>query len=184
MRLDDLHYGKEPVGKSGERSGTIAEGNDLQLVTFTVGSEVFAVDILVVQEINRMMRITEVPQSPSWVEGVVNLRGQIIPVVDLRRRLGLPRAEYGPASRIVVVEANTRTIGFIVDRVNEVVRISHSCVDAAPGVVAPVVSQYIAGIAKLKDRLLILLDLDKLLSGDELRDSDRAQVTESEERTS
>jgi purine-binding chemotaxis protein CheW len=89
--------------------------------------------------------------------------------VDLRRRLGLPTTEYGTMSRIVVVEVNERTIGFTVDRVNEVLRISSGIVDAAPGVVTRVDSQFIAGIGKLEDRLVILLDLDKLLSVDELR---------------
>jgi len=149
------------------------DGNELQLVTFEVGSEEFAVDILVVQEINRMMWITDVPQSPDCVEGVINLRGKIIPVVDLRRRLGLPEAEYGAMSRIVVVEVGGRTIGFTVDRVNEVLRISSSIVDAAPGVVTRVDSQFIAGIGKLEDRLVILLDLEKLLSPEELRGIER-----------
>lgn len=151
-----------------------ADSDELQLVTFEVGTEEFAVDILVVQEINRMMRITEVPRSPACVEGVINLRGQIIPVVDLRQRLGLATTEYGPMSRIVVVEVNDRTIGFTVDRVNEVLRISSAIVDAAPGVVTRVDSQFIAGIGKLEDRLVILLDLDKLLSVDELRGIEQA----------
>ena len=158
---------------SNEQTKAFTDGDELQLVTFEVGSEEFAVNILVVQEINRMMRITEVPQSPTCVEGVINLRGQIIPVVDLRQRLGLPTTEYGSMSRIVVVEVSGRTIGFTVDRVNEVLRISSSIVDAAPGVVTKVDSQFIAGIGKLEDRLVILLDLDKLLSVDELRGIDR-----------
>ena len=158
---------------STSQNKNFVDGDELQLVTFEVGSEEFAVNILVVQEINRMMRITEVPQSPECVEGVINLRGQIIPVVDLRMRMGLPTTEYGSASRIIVVEVSDRTIGFTVDRVNEVLRISSGIVDAAPGVATRIDSQYIAGIGKLEDRLVILLDLDRLLSVDELRGIDR-----------
>ncbi len=134
----------------------------LQLVTFEVAGEEFAVDILRVQEINRMMALTRVPQSPPEVEGVINLRGKIIPVADLRKRFGLPAAERSEASRIVVVELQGRTLGFIVDKVNEVLRISSSIVEPAPTMVCSIDSDFIAGVGKLEDRLLILLDLCKL----------------------
>lgn len=148
-------------------AGQASGGSDqLQLVTFGLGSEEFAVDILKVQEINRMMSLTRVPQSPPEVEGVINLRGKIIPVVDLRRRFGMQATEKSEQSRIVVVEVHNRTIGFIVDRVSEVLRISSKIVEPAPSMVCSVESDFIAGVGKLDDRLLILLDLGKLFSSE------------------
>ncbi len=94
---------------------------ELQLVTFEVGNEEFAIDILSVREINRLMELTRVPQSPPDVEGVINLRGRIIPVIDLRRRFGLGEAKRDDKTRIVVVEVNKRVLGFLVDRDNAVV---------------------------------------------------------------
>ena len=136
----------------------------LQLVTFDVASEEFAVEILAVQEINRMMELTRVPQSPPEVEGVINLRGKIIPVMDLRKRFNLPAADRNEQNRIVVIEVHGRVIGFIVDRVHEVLRVDSSIVEPAPAMVSSIDSNFIAGVGKLEDRLLILLDLDKLFS--------------------
>jgi purine-binding chemotaxis protein CheW len=138
-------------------------GETLQLVSFCVNDEHYAVDILRVQEINRMMNITQVPESPAGVEGVINLRGRIIPIMDLRVRFGMPAAERTEESRIVVVEAAGATVGFIVDRVHEVLRISSSTVDPAPTLSSSGNSRYIQGVAKLEDHLVILLDLDSLL---------------------
>lgn len=149
---------------------TVDTGGDerLQLVTFGVGGEEFAVEILAVQEINRMLELTRVPQSPPEVEGVINLRGRIIPVIDLRRRFGLSDGERNDHNRIIVVEVDGRVLGFIVDRVHEVLRIKRSIVDAAPTMATSVESDFIAGVGKLEDRLLILLDLEKLFSACEL----------------
>lgn len=137
-------------------------GVQLQLVTFEVSGEEFAVDILSVQEINRMMELTRVPQSPPEVEGVINLRGRIIPVIDLRKRFGMAAAERNDSNRIIVVEVHGRVIGFIVDRVHEVLRIDGGIVEPAPAMVCSIDSEFIAGVGKLQDRLLILLDINKL----------------------
>lgn len=148
-------------GTQGVTSNATGE-QQLQLVTFGLADEEFAVDILAVQEINRMMALTRVPQSPPEVEGVINLRGKIIPVIDLRKRFGLERVQQSEQSRIVVVEVHGRVLGFIVDRVSEVLRISSKIVEPAPQMVCSVDSDFIAGVGKLQDRLLILLDLGKL----------------------
>lgn len=140
----------------------------LQLVTFVVGTEEFAVPILSVQEINRMMQITRVPQSPPFVEGVINLRGKIIPVVDLRKRFGMAVEVNSADNRIIVVEVGGRVIGFTVDRVNEVLRIQSSIVEPPPSMVCGIDSEYVQGVGKLEDRLLILLDLGRLFSAGEL----------------
>ena len=141
-----------------------AGSDQLQLVTFDVAGEEFAVDILAVREINRMMTLTRVPNSPPEVEGVINLRGKIIPVIDLRRRFGLTQSDHSQDSRIVVVEVNERVVGFIVDRVHEVLRIQKSIVEPAPEMVCSIDSDFIAGVGKLEDRLVILLDVAKLFA--------------------
>jgi purine-binding chemotaxis protein CheW len=139
----------------------------LQLVSFHIGDEEFGVNILKVQEIIRMMQITKVPNLPEYAEGIVNLRGRVIPVIDLRIRLGMAKKEHGGSTRIIVVELNSKTIGFIVDSVNEVLRIPKNITEAPPELVAGINSEYITAIGKLEDRLLILLDLDKVLSEEE-----------------
>lgn len=149
-----------------ETRPTNTTSEQLQLVTFEVASEEFAVDILAVQEINRMMALTRVPQCPPDVEGVINLRGKIIPVLDLRKRFGFPPLERNEANRIVVVEVKGKVLGFIVDRVHEVLRISSDIVEPAPAMVCSIDSEFIAGVGKLQDRLIILLDLVKLFAAE------------------
>ena len=136
----------------------------LQLVTFSTGDEEFGVDIVRVQEIIRTMAITKVPKAPEFVEGVINLRGKVIPIIDLRRRFGLQPKTHDKHTRIIVIEINTMIVGFVVDSVSEVLRIPASTVEPPPPVVAGLESEYISGVGKLEDRLLILLDLDRLLS--------------------
>ncbi len=144
----------------------------LQLVSFVVGAEEYAIPILAVQEINRMMAITRVPQSPPFVEGVINLRGKVIPVVDLRKRFGMPINENTGDERIIVVEVQganeARVLGFIVDRVNRVLRIGSEIVEPAPAMACGADSEYVLGVGKLEEGLLILLSLDKLFSASEL----------------
>jgi purine-binding chemotaxis protein CheW len=153
----------------------IAADDLLQLVSFNIGEEEFGVDILRVQEINRMVDITRVPNAPDYVVGVINLRGKVIPIIDLRRRLGMPTREYGKDTRIVVLEIDGKVIGFIVDSVNEVLRIDKNITEPPPPMVSGIDSEYITAIGKLEDRLLILLDLNRILSGkekDELKELD------------
>jgi purine-binding chemotaxis protein CheW len=142
----------------------------LQLVTFHVDEEEFGVGILDVREINRMMEITRVPHAPAFVEGVVNLRGQVIPVVDLRKRFCLGGVERDKNTRIVVVELEETVVGFLVDSVSEVLRVPMSIVEPPPPIVGSIESEYIEGVVKLEDRLLILLDLRRLLSRGEAQE--------------
>ena len=141
----------------------------LQLVTFSIGEEEFGVDILKVQEIIRTMEITKVPRAPEFVEGVINLRGKVIPIIDLRRRFGLQARGHDKDTRIIVIELNSMIVGFVVDSVSEVLRIPASTVEPPPPVVAGLESEYISGVGKLEDRLLILLDLDMLLSHEDMQ---------------
>lgn len=138
-----------------------------QLVVFGLGDEVYGVDISRVQEIIRMQDITQVPGAPHFVEGVINLRGRIIPVIDLRRRFGLHDVQAGASSRIVVVETEGHVIGMIVDAVSEVLRVSTTCIEPPSPLLTGIDSEYIRGIAKLEERLIILLQLDKVLTGDQ-----------------
>lgn len=140
----------------------------IQLVTFRIGEEEFGVDILKVQEIIRMMPITKVPNAPSFVEGVINLRGKVIPVIDMRRRFGMEGAVHDSQTRIKVMDLQGQVVGFVVDAVREVLRIKESTIEPPPPIVAGVGSEYMRGVGKLDDRLLILLDLDNLLSEEEL----------------
>ncbi len=138
----------------------------LQLVSFNIGEEEFGVDILKVQEINRMLEVTRVPNAPEYVDGVINLRGKVIPIIDLRRRFGLERKEHDKNTRIVVVELNGKVVGFVVDAVQEVLRIHKSVTEPPPPIVAGIEAEYITAVGKLEDRLLILLDLEKVLSNE------------------
>jgi purine-binding chemotaxis protein CheW len=139
----------------------------LQLVSFNIGEEEFGVDILQVQEINRMVEVTRVPNAPEYVDGVINLRGKVIPIIDLRRRFGMPRKEKDKNTRIIVVELNAKVLGFVVDAVSEVLRIPKSVTEQPPSIVAGIDAEYITAIGKLENRLLILLDLDRVLNTDE-----------------
>jgi len=135
----------------------------LQLVSFKIGDEEFGVDILKVQEINRMLDVTRVPNAPEYVDGVINLRGKVIPIIDLRRRFGMERKEKDKNTRIVVVELSGKIVGFVVDAVNEVLRIPKSVTEPPPAVAAGTNADFITAVGKLEDRLLTLLDLEKVL---------------------
>lgn len=145
------------------------ENELLQLVTFGIGEEEFGIDILKVQEIIRTMAITKVPNSPPYVEGVINLRGKVIPVIDLRGRFNMEFRSHDNHTRIIVIELHGMIIGFVVDEVSEVLRIQSNTVESPPPVVAGIESEYIKGVGKLDDRLLILLDLEKLIPLEELQ---------------
>ncbi len=149
--------------------GPAASGEERQLVVFQLGAELYGVDIARVHEIIRLQSITRVPRAPSFVEGVINLRGKVIPVVDLRRRFGLPTSEHTRATRTVVVEIGDQVVGIIVDSVSEVLRVSTSTIEPPSPVVAGIDSEYLQGIAKLPERLVILLDLDRVLAREERR---------------
>jgi purine-binding chemotaxis protein CheW len=134
-----------------------------QLVVFELAGESYGVDIGRVQEIDRMERVTTVPHAPSFVEGVINLRGRITPVVDLRSRFGLARAEATALTRIVVVKSGEEWVGLVVDAVSEVLRIAIDAIEPPSSMVTTSDSAFLRGIAKLNERLIILLDLEKVL---------------------
>ncbi len=135
----------------------------LQLVSFQVGHEEFGVDILRVQEIIRTQELTRVPNLPEFVDGIINLRGRVIPVIGLRKCFGLDARQEDKDRRIVVVEVNGMILGFVVDAVSEVLRVPQGAVEPPPKL-GKATRDYIAGIAKLDSQLLLLLNLDLLMS--------------------
>ena len=142
-----------------------------QLVGFVIGEELFGVDILSVQEIIRDTTITPIPDAPDFLEGVINLRGNIIPVIDLRKRLKLVQtAQVNPEGWIVILAVEGRMTGFVVDRVTKVLNVPADSIKPPPDiVVAGLKSQYIQGVCKLDQRLLILLNFSRILMVDEIK---------------
>ncbi len=149
---------------------TTSEGDmqtEKQLVVFDLAEEAYGVNIGAVREIIRMQNITSVPRTSSFVEGVINLRGKVIPVVDIRKKFDLPIAEENEENRIVVVDIGGQDIGVIVDAVTEVLRIAADSVEAPSSFIKTADSDCIMGIAKIDDRLITLLDLERVLSDEE-----------------
>jgi purine-binding chemotaxis protein CheW len=143
----------------------------MQLVGFVIGKELFGVDILMVQEIIRETPITPIPNSPNFIEGVINLRGNIIPVIDLRKRLNL-RDMTAPAGQtwIMILNVNGRITGFIVDSVTQVLKVPSNSIKPPPDiVVSGLQSQYITGVCRIDKRLLILLDFSRILLVEEIK---------------
>ncbi len=138
-----------------------------QVVGFKLGDEEFVLDILKVQEIIKLVDITPVPNSPDFVEGVINLRGKVIPIVSLRKRFGFEDKGKDSRTRIIVVEIDKKLVGFIVDHVTEVLRIPSSTIEPPPPLVSKIGSEYLKGVGKLDERLLIVLDVDKILNSEE-----------------
>jgi purine-binding chemotaxis protein CheW len=139
-------------------------GDVLQLVGFQIGEEEFGVEILKVQEINRMPEISPIPNSEEYVKGVINLRGAVIPVLSLRQRMGMEEIEYDNKTRVIVVEEEGKTMGLIVDQVTEVLRLSADVVEPPPSIVVKKEAAYISGVGKHDDRLVSLLDVKRLVA--------------------
>ena len=151
-------------------------GEKLQVVSFHLGSEEYGVDISQVQEIIRMVDITHVPRAPHFMEGVINLRGQLIPIIDLRTRFGMTRAGHTKNTRIVVTEIAGKRVGIIVDSVSEVLNLPIENVEEAPEMIAGVGTEYISGVGKVNDRLIILLELQKVISTQEKQELETLDV--------
>src|ERR1700683_5593442 len=147
---------------------------DLPIVGFRIGRETFGLPIAIVREIVRVPEITAVPNAPDYIEGVINLRGRIIPVVDMRKRFREESSLPSRKNRIVVVELDGRAIGLLVNSASEVLRIPPSDIEAPQNVFQEGELNYITGVGKLKGRLVILLDLNKVLQRGELRHLEEA----------
>jgi len=150
---------------------------DLQLVGFRIGRETFGVPIGLVHEIVRVPEITSVPDAPRYVEGVINLRGKIVSIVDLRKRFGESHIEPSRKNRILVAEIQNKMVGLIVDAASEVIRLPEAEIEAPPEVFEDSELKYVTGVGKLNGRLVILVDLTKILQKGELRRLGDAAVT-------
>lgn len=140
-----------------------------QIVAFTLGAEIYGVDIASVREIIPIQKIVNVPRAPDFVEGIINLRGRVIPVLDLRKHFGFERKKGDPNQRIVLVEAGSDSIGVIVDSVSSVLRIADDSVEPPASVIVGAEIEYIYGIAKVDGDLIVLLDLTRIISDAEKR---------------
>ncbi len=139
----------------------------LQWVTFKLAGEKYGVNVMQVQEVLRYTEIAPVPGAPSYVIGIINLRGKVVTVIDTRERFGLPATELTDSSRIIVIEAETHVVGILVDSVAEVVYLKLSDIETAPSVTNDESAKFIQGVCHKNDELLILIELDKMLSDDE-----------------
>lgn len=145
------------------------ESSEIQLVVFKLAQEEYGVKIVQVKEIINLTEVTPLPQAHSAVEGVINLRGQIIPIIDLKKRLGLAVQEYSSEARVIVVEIENQFLGIKVDEAVEVLRLDANAIQALPEFVSQVENQsFVIGVGRIEDRLIVLLDLTKVLGSEEL----------------
>ncbi|MBS3886887.1 MAG: chemotaxis protein CheW [Dethiobacter sp.] len=153
---------------------------ELQLVAFFLQGEEFAVDIQRVREVLKLPPITPLPQSLDFIEGVINLRGEVIPVIDLRKRFRLADAAKSEKARIIIVEIDEGMVGLIVDSVTEVLHLNPSAIEPPPRRLAGTRTEFISGVGKLGDRLIIILHLEKILSAEEQLEMEHLQLAEPE----
>jgi len=139
-----------------------------QFVEFKLGEEEYGVDILQVKTIERMMPITRVPKAPSFVEGVINLRGEIVPVIDLKKKFDLARSSITDNTRIIIVTLEDITVGMIVDSATEVIQLPQEAIEPAPSITGGIDSNFLDGVGKIDGQLLILLNLSKVLKPQEV----------------
>jgi purine-binding chemotaxis protein CheW len=144
-------------------------GQELKVIVFKLGSEEYGIDVDKVETIERMLPITRVPKTFAFVKGVVNLRGVVIPVIDLRGRFGLPESEPTDQTRIIIVSVEEMQVGFIVDSANDVIDLDTDVIDTPPEVVGGVKAKYLDGVARItEERLLIMLNLSEVLNKSEI----------------
>ncbi len=144
----------------------------LQWVTFLLEGEVYGINVMQVQEVLRYSEIAPVPGAPTYVLGIINLRGNVVTVIDTRDRFGLPSAEVTNNTRIVIIESNDHVVGILVDAVAEVVYLKQSEIETAPNVGSDENAKFIRGVCNKNDELLILIDIDKMLTDDEWAEVD------------
>jgi len=159
---------------TGTQSTLAAAADSMQLISFKLGEEIYGIEITKIREIIRIGQITQVPETPHYIKGLINLRSTVIPVIDLRARFGLPEGELTDDGRIVVLNVGNRTIGIIVDAVSEVLRVTGDQISEAPPTVASLGNKYMIGLVRLEEQLLILLDVDRLFGEEETAAIDAA----------
>ncbi len=140
----------------------------IQMVSFCLENEEFAIDIMQVKEIKRHVETMKIPKASDFIEGVIRLRNQVIPVISLRHRFNYRKREINDDSRIIIVEVKDQTAGFVVDSVKEVMRVDTDSIEKAPDMFSSQAAKYMSGVCKVDDRMIILLNLDKIFSDDEI----------------
>lgn len=178
---DVTQQNKSVESLGGENSHSLVMGaGENQVLTFVLADEEYAVDILRVVEIRGWESVTRIPNTPSYIRGVLNLRGSIVPIIDLRMRFNLSRIEYGVTTVIVVLKvlkedgSGSRTMGIVVDGVSEVYSVPETEIREAPDFGTKVRTEFIKGLATIDDKMVIILDIDKMLNSDELAVVDEA----------
>ncbi len=180
MRQQVENKEAKPVERKSDKSQADAELN--QLISFEVGEEEYGLEILRVKEVIRIREITRLPKAPHFVRGIINLRGDIIPIIDLRDRFGLEERAYSTMTRVIVVDVEGRLVGMVVDAASQVVRIPSDQIDPPPPIVGGLSAEYIKGVGKLEERLVILLNIDRILSQEEKVELDRMEVREAADK--
>jgi purine-binding chemotaxis protein CheW len=163
---------EEAMVKEISRKRFEAEENVKQLISFMLGDEEYGLEILRVKEVIRTPAVTRLPNAPSFVKGIINLRGDVVPIIDLRDRFGLDRIEQTLLARVIVADIDGRLVGLVVDSVSQVVRIPADQIEAPPPVAGGLPSEIVDGVGKIGDRLIVLLNIDAILSAGEREDLD------------
>jgi chemotaxis signal transduction protein len=172
------------IDLTNELDAQMAEDADvIQLVGLKLGYEEYAIDVLKIQEIIRTVEITIVPRSEQFVLGVMNLRGKVIPVIDLRVRFNLEKTDFDKSTRVIVVRFEKEQIGFVVDEVTQVIRIEKNMVEPTPPLVGAIGQEYILGICKFNERLIILLDIDRVVGEDTSESTLRKRILETKDKS-
>jgi purine-binding chemotaxis protein CheW len=154
--------------RDSKEARAVAREQTLQMINFTVGGDEYAVEIQKVREVINFREITQLPKAPSFVKGIINLRGEVIPVIDLREKFGLSHEEYSPLTNVVIVEIGRKAVGVVVDSVRHVIRVAPSDLSPSPPFIGGLSGRYVNGVAKLGDRLVVVLDMDKILTAGEM----------------
>jgi len=155
------------------------DSHEIQVACFRLGEDLYAADIMRIKEIIRLQKLANLPKSPAFVEGVLNLRGTVIPVIDLRKRFDIPAAPQGRDTRLLIVSMGRQILGLVVDEVTEVLSVPVKDIKPAPQVAKGVGAEYLVGVCLVKDSLIMLLNLDRILSDRESDELDRMNVARS-----
>ncbi|AMD01820.1 chemotaxis protein CheW [Halomonas sp. M5N1S17] len=156
------------MNQTTEAAMTAAEAHNREFLVFSLGEEEYAVDILKVQEIRGYENVTRIANAPDFIKGVTNLRGVIVPIVDLRIKFHLDKVEYGGQTVVIVVNVEDRVVGIVVDGVSDVMTLSPDQIKPAPEFGVTLSSDFLSGLGSLEDRMLVIVDIDKLLTSDEM----------------
>jgi purine-binding chemotaxis protein CheW len=157
--------------KADRASGSVADSD--QFLTFTLQDEEYGIEILRVQEIKGFTKVRPIPNAPSYVKGVVNLRGTVVPILDLRSRFGMSDAEYNQFTVIIMVSVGAKVVGLVVDAVSDVLNIAGSAIEETPELGGEVDTSFFRGMGKVGEKLVLLLNVDKLLAGEKLEVADQ-----------